>query len=705
MDEDKTSVFIGVIIFTLVFLFIVVVIIALSISEKQNITPNTNYETGVFLSPCGNNSSVCNTGLECDGSSFTCKLGEGLPCTDFTDCIAGLICSGVCATGATGNLNDLCPCTSQYRCKAQLSGPSTCKGVSGTICSSDSDCYSDLCTENNTCASGKPNSFPCLNDDECSSKNCSKLDISTGYCQPLGVKTGTLGAACSQGDNKICINPPGKLGAECISSDPDNALICQCSTDPNTPGVCVTAIQGILSSCNINSACTSDLYCADERALVCNSGSTGCSCIFQYQNPNQLKNVTKCINGMTLINDTCKNNSGLGCDSNNLCASNVCSGPSVMTVYNFSDVNTTAFLGAINTTIKIAFPGPTFESTIFPYKMFGFSVGNIDTIYLVDYIQGLLSIDFNTSTNQPVSPGWTQHIHYITITTDGITTNKKTLIDAAYNQQTFLIAFNEEITKNSDGSLVASNNTLYAANGSTITPFNPQPGPGIPGTQYDSANKPLNIAYIDISKENLISSGCDVLISTPAPNFVYIKQPSDNKYTVAKIIGGTTNGQDMKGTTGPVRFYYDSVENSRGALPFICPGRGPLEQNTSQIMCESFKNIAFVGDFRGYESTVTIPQVLQFSGNVAGFGLPLDNIVGDILQYKVYDYDINSSAPTGMTGSSVITLSSIGTPPLFNVVSLSFGGSTTIFPYNISTTSKSVATANGFYILSIKSCS
>ena len=712
MDSDKTNVFIGIIIFTLVFLFIVVVIIALAISDKQNITPNTNYETGLFLSPCLNDINICNNGLKCDGSSFTCKFEEGIPCTDFTDCITGLICSGICATGATGNLDNLCPCTDKYRCKAQLQGPSLCKGKGGTPCTINNDCFSNLCNPDNTCAAGQPDSFPCTDDEECSSKNCSKISLSAGFCQPIGIETGTLGSKCSFGEN-ICINPPGTLGASCISSG-ENILTCQCSTVSSEPGVCITANQGVLSSCNINSACTGGLYCADTFSNNCTSGNTGCVCIFPYSNPNVLNHGVNCIQGMTLVSGKCLNNSGLGCDSNNMCTSNSCSGSSVMSVYNFLDMNTTAFIGVTGISINKSFSGPSFETNILPYKMFGFSSSNIDTIYLVDYIQGLVQIDYNVILRTPVSPGWRLIFPYKTITDLGTTTNTKTLIDAAYNQNIFLIAFFEEITNNSDGSLVSSNYTIYISNGTTITPFNPQTGPGIPGTQYDSSNKPLSINYIDVSQPNSYPSpGGDVLIattsSTPGFNdFVYIKKSNETSYNIVKITGGTTNGTDMKSTFGPVRFYYDNIENPSGTptTPPTCPGKGTLEQNKFQILCPTFNNIAFVGNYKSFGTpAVTSQQVLQFSGSIAGIGLPLDNTINSAIGYRVYDYDINSFNPDGMPGSSIIILASVGFPPTqFNIVALSFSGSTTIFPYNISTTSRSVATSNGFYILSINSC-
>lgn len=78
----------------------------------------------------------------------------------------------------------------------------------------------------------------------------------------------------------------------------------------------------------------------------------------------------------------------------------------------------------------------------------------------------------------------------------------------------------------------------------------------------------------------------------------------------------------------------------------------------------------------------------------------------ELVQYRVFDYSIYSPNPGGMPLANVTMLTQAfqGGTFIDNVVAVSQGGNTTPLPYKISTTSRSVASANAFYVLSIGSC-
>jgi hypothetical protein len=689
-----TEIIVGIIIFILLSFFAIVIFIGLGISDRttndQNIISTTD---GNFLSSCL--TASCSDNLICDGNTFTCKLPAGRPCNDFTDCANGLICSGLCATGATGGLNQLCPCGSGYLCSLQPGGMTLCKGAGGTSCQIGADCASELCQNNGTCAAGSPNSFPCTMSSQCASGNCNN-----GFCQNPGVVTGTLGAAC---DNRDCISlPPGVTGARCETSV-SNPLICECISGVGQPGTCVAATQGILSTCSTLSACSNDLVCLTTNADVCD-GNTGCICVFPYTDPNTQATGASCIEGMSAAQSICFNNNGLGCSSGGMCINSTCGGPSILSIYKFGTRDTpdllTNYAGSTSTSINIAANGPT--GNIQPYKMFAVSNGRIDTIYLVDHIQGFLYIEYNTE-SMTVQTQWTQLIPLITTINSGTTTSTRTLIDVGFANTTsgpvFLVAFDEVVAVT--GGPTRQNDTVYIGTTPTsLSPFNVS-GSDLPGTQYTSGNVALSINYIDVSPSNIKSSGGDALISFNGT--IYIKPVSSIQYNIGTIVGGPMNNTQMTGLTGPARFYFDNTQNVGGTGPSVCPFDG----TDSPIECQSYENVSFVGNFQSFGSggnTGNYEQVLQFSGNVAGIGLPIDRF-GSI-QYKVFDYSIYSSPIFGMTNAGIIMLTHAfnGANLIDTVVAVSSGGLTTLLPYRISTSSRSVVSANAFYVISIGSC-
>jgi len=674
-----------VIIFLVLFIFIIVIFFVIGLTDPIITVNPINEQTGEFLSLC--TEKECGTGLKCDGVSFLCKKIEGEECIIYTDCVSGLICSGICATGPIGGLNELCPCNNNYICIEEEEGPNICKGLGGVNCETNSDCISNNCN-NNICTDGVQLSYPCQNNTQCESNNCS-----SGYCQPQGYITGVVGSSCSGS----CINING---AEC-----GDELTCLCQGE-NEPGICVTASNGVQSLCTTTTPCVNTLSCTTNENIECTNTDINCNCKFSYNNPNILNN-TNCINGMTERNNECFNNNGLGCDSSGLCINNNCGGQSVMAGYSFELPNNQStnliFTTSINQEIKELFPGPT--GLINPYKMFATSQNTIDTIYLIDHINGLLSITYDLDTSTILS-NWNILIPYNIIDNN----SNKTLIDVSYNGNYYIVAFNE-IISSTNGNLIQNDVIYIGSSLDNLTPFNYQEGQGITGTQYTNNNNPLTINYISISEENDVpNSGNDVLISSNGS--IYIKSNDDDFYSLGIIGGGNMNGTPMTSTTGPARFYYDIITNTSATGPIVCPG--DLGSN-NPIQCPSINNISLVSEFQfqGETSIITIPQILQFSGNIAGIILPFD--LTNQVYYKIFDYDIYSpttpftlTSVQGMNGSSIITLfntySAIDDSFIGSFLSLSVYFTTTIFPYRISPTSRVACSANSFYILSIGSC-
>lgn len=461
----------------------------------------------------------------------------------------------------------------------------------------------------------------------------------------------------------------------------------------------MAANQGILSTCSIYSVCGEDLICLDDTGGGCTAGSkacTGCSCscFFPYDDPNAQSNGG-CIIGMGAgVNGLCFNESGLGCDEGPRCLSNNCSGGSVVSIYRFiregSIDSGVMFPTATSTEVLVGFTGPS--GVITPYKMFATSEGAVDTIYLVDHAQGLLSIQYDTSSG--VAGSWITNIPYMS--------SGRTLIDAGYNGTTFIVAFEETVNG-------MTNDTVYSGTSlDNLGPFNPTSGSGIMGTQYTTGGVALSINYIDISPANDVSRGNDVLISINGT--IYVKPRESSTYSIGTIAGGPSNGRQMTGLTGPARFYFDVIENPGGAGSPVCPESG----SNRPVQCPSVNNIAFVGPFTAFSDEAqpqSYDQVLQFSGNVAGIALPIDKFANQV-QYRVFDFSIFSptseqtDGSTGMQGSSIISLAQAyrGSELIDNVVASTFGGLTAILPYRIGVSARSVATGNNFYILSIGSC-
>lgn len=710
---------IGVIVLLVVLFFLVVIFIAILITDRTDGgVPQVETETGAFLSSCV--STSCQSPLACDGNTFTCRLTADQPCNDGADCVTGLFCSGRCISGATGSLNQFCPCFEGYRCELDVDGYTRCKGISGTSCTIDSDCVSTICLPDQTCAAGAPDAYPCLTDDTCSSRNCS-----LGFCQPPGVTTGVLGAACAIADLNFCGVPGltgGHTGASCNEST-TNPLRCDCINGPGNAGVCIGANQGVLSTCSLPaSGCGIELICLNATgpniSLECTEDT--CICVFPYMNPN-IPAEGECIGGMALSTiqpnpQTCYNEVGLGCAGPQMCTSGSCMGQSVMAIYTFDNVfDPMLYPGSLNTAITVGFPGPAGD--IAPHKMFATSAGTSDTIYLVDGAQGFLQVPYDV-TMTGVTPNWIPLIPSITTGSDGGVNFTRTLLDVGYNGITYLVAFDEVVT----GAATGHNSTVYTWDGTpypgaVFTPYNFVPGAGITGTQYTTNNQAITINYIDISPFNdgltdpaVPDTGGDVLLVQM--NTVYVKTAAGQRYSVASIAGGARHNQQMTNVAGMTRFYYDNIQETGSGGPPVCPENCTTDNQcpSDPIDCPSYYNIAFISTYP-ISSTQPIPNILQFSGNIASFVLPLD--IFNQVTYQVFDFSIYSPTTAGMSGSTGMPGSALtilahayqGTQYITDVVAISYAGVTAIMPYHIDQNSRSVATANAYYILSPGSCS
>ena len=692
-DDNRTFIIVALVVFILIALFIIAIIVGFSLSDRpaSTLTPTNN---GLFLDDC--TTSPCTNNLVCDGTNFTCRLPAGQPCTDSTDCVSGLLCSGRCASGPTGGLNDLCPCEEGFSCQAQFDGFTRCKGLGGATCGTGTDCVSEICLSNGTCAAGSPNAAPCVSNSNCESGNCSN-----GFCQDPGRTTGSLGASCA-GD---CVE---FTGAPCISTE-TRSLFCECTEGTGLPGRCIVAGQGITSSCGPNSFCSEQLFCLNTEGTDCD-GATSCLCTFAYDNPNDPGVTGPCIEGMTPSLSGCIN-TNLGCQSDDMCSSGQCAGGGLFVRYVFStdDIRNLeiGFPGATNTRVSPLFSSPT--GTIEPKKLFATSDGEVDTIWLVDNEQGLFAGIYNTSTD--VFAGWSVIIPHETMTTVNGTTTTRIFLDAGTNATTdisdgtLLLVFEETVTTNGNS---RTNNTVYTWNNGTITPFNVQAGSGLDGTQYITGGTALTIDYIDISEANDVSAGGDVLISQNGS--IYVKPAGQSFYTLGVIQGGVMDGMSMTGTTGPAYFYFDNEQNAGATGPAICPENG----TDAPIACPSLVNIAFVGPFSGTIGTgpaFSLQDVLQYSGNIAGLAQPVDRFnVTNPVEYRVFDYSIYSPSTgvfQGMNNSGIIMLTEayVNDNKIGNMVALSFSGVTALVPYLFGTAARSLATRNAFYVLSTQSCS
>jgi len=376
---------------------------------------------------------------------------------------------------------------------------------------------------------------------------------------------------------------------------------------------------------------------------------------------------------MTPNNGLCQNNRGLGCQSSFHCASELCSGGAVVTRYSFNtDAGvSTYFLGATSTTVSVL-------NTPFPFSDLRprrFLVvpqlgGNSEALILIDPAVGMVQSAVNIQ-GDPVST-WSVVL---------ASTTTRQLLDAAWNGTAWLFLFRDSTTSNIFTTVYTSTNFT------NLVPFNNQAGVGIPGTQYTTSNVAITIDYLDYSQANTVSPGGDVLLTSGTT--VYRKLNSETHYSVPNIVGGERHGQPITVITGPAMFYYDNGENLTAPGPAICPSNSP----NNPVMCSSADNIGFISNYDNY------PQILNFSGDIAGWATPVDTF--GTANYQTYQYSIYSAGIMSVDGA-IITLNNTGSD---GVITITTHGQTAIVPGWIGSESLAGVGISGFYLFSPASCS
>jgi len=702
------EILIGITVFAMFSILAIVTIIV----WNKNTIPNANdgmpiFSPGFLTSCLG---TGCSTGLECDFTTFLCKYTPGTPCFASFECANEYFCSGVCVSGEIGGLNQYCPCDDGYICDLQKGGDMVCKGASGTTCGTGLDCFSEICNisqgqTTGTCAGGFPLSYPCISDSQCESLNCSE-----NYCQPIGIITGTIGSSCA-GD---CV---GWIGSSCSAT----GSACICSED-NEPGICMEYDIGFLAPCVPDYGVCADIFsCYNPTGgtdLYCYPGDTGCICSFYTASPSY--GPTACIGGMTALSfqpplcpDSgmpclypCVNDIGRGCNSGGLfVCSTACNGLPVLTTFKF-DSSTGLFINATSMSVNPIANLPT--RSVNSTKMFSSSTGTVDTIYLVDLNLGLLSMQYDTASSTVIS-NWTTLIP-ITQTISGLTFTFK---DAAYNGTIFIVVYH---TSNNFDVLYSgtSLNHLTPYNVNTAGGFN-----GPPGTQYSVSRGAIPIMTIDISKPNDAGNvqgnlGPNVIIISPINGSTNVNLYSILNLGVAAWVPAVPlpfsaslgGGNNINVVNSKPSFYYDITEypSGTGYTGSICPNTAT--NTTTPIKCPPIFNFAYIGPFTNSVSGENYPNILQFSGNITGVVVPVDQ--NGINTYSPISYSIYSPENIGMQKASIAIISSVtSTESQVYPYTLTFtyAGITFQHPYFVNEKSIPLATANAFYVLDPSSCS
>lgn len=648
-------------IYLVIILIVVTLIITIIIAFALNRTtppPSTFVPvTGEFLAQCATAPTSCqsNLGLTCDGLTYLCKKVEGQVCESASDCATGLYCSGLCTSSPNGGLDQPCPCNTGYSCDT-TQALHVCKADGGTTCTHNADCISQDCL-NGVCTSGFANALPCSTNSQCSSEHCSN-----GFCQPPGVTTGMVGAACTG----LCT---GQVGALCSAE-----LACQCNNGEQQPGTCSTTTAGILSICSEVTTCSSELICYQPvtggGAQLCTGA--GCACRFPYTDPNHPPTGIECIAGMSLENGICQNDRGLGCQNSFHCASELCSGGAVVTRYTFdAAITPTAFLGTVATSarpVSGSFPFPNLRPRRF--LVVPQPGGTAEALVLIDPVVGIVQVLVNLQGT--IINSWSVVL---------ASTPTRQVMDAAWNGTAWLFLYKDTTTPN-------SYTTVYTSTDFTnLVPFNVQVGIGLPGTQYTTGNAVITIDYLDYSRANDSSPGGDVLLTSGTT--VYRKLSSQTHYSIPNIVGGEKNGQPITAITGPAMFYYDNGENLSAPGPPLCPSNDP----NNPVKCSSADNIGSISSYTDF------PQILNFSGDIAGWATPVD--IFNTVNYRTYQYSIYSNGSMS-NGGAVMTLNNTASGD--GVIAITTHSQTAVIPGWIGSESLVGVGESGFYLFSAASC-
>lgn len=558
----------------LIIVIVAVVFIVVTIGVINRIFyTNRQGVPGPLQGPCTSNSD-CATNLSCDLPTSTCRYNLGVTCEIATDCLTGDYCSGVCVNGPFGALQQPCPCNAGLICANSNDNPAAliCLLPGDAPCSANDQCVSNKC-EDGKCKNPRNDGDTCVTNDNCASNNCSFYPGSTiGYCQAQGINTGDIGSICNKG-------APCSVNSICFGN------------------TCTSAIQGMSSVCTNISLCALPMNCLSTTdGKPCTSddcGATAYSCEFTISNnidPNTC-NMNDCITTQTCSNNVCYNQSGQGCYSNSNCTSGVCSNTGIISQLSF---NNSLPIGATVFGWTSLYPTPPNTSV---KRIFSLMVQGTKNIYIVS----------NTGLYRRDTNAWTLIAPY-TLTGQG---PNGTLLDAAGQDNLLLIVYHQGV-----------NITVYQATlpNTTLTPYNVQGLPGLPGTQYDTSNTPININSIDITSGNYVGLGDN-------NTKLYSKSDSDKLYTKIKDTDGS--GVTNNDATGnKIRFYSNPAPTGITNYPQTL-NVGYIT-NLNSDGCNLSAVVGFNGIIRGEESAriyypvFPYPNCVDFSvSDYALFSVPV----------------------------------------------------------------------------------
>lgn len=288
-----------VVILALILGIVVGVVIWLVWRQSRNTPPVTTVTRRVdFGSVCDGVTAVCRSGLTCSRASpqdqqGICLRPLGAACNALSECVEeATVCNGVCSQLVTGGLNEACPCTEPRTQSVIIDGLCFCKGQNGHVCTVDSDCA------NGRCQGGVCVPLQQLGQ-ACRPGQCDEgLSCSSGFCQPVGIATGTQGAYCEVEQPW----PPqlGQTKPGCVES-----LSC-------LNQMCVPVTNQLGGLCAETQACQPPYVCLDRQC--------------QYpDNPNRCDQTNTCIAGYSCTDGICLADSGQACQDDQQCMSGLCS--------------------------------------------------------------------------------------------------------------------------------------------------------------------------------------------------------------------------------------------------------------------------------------------------------------------------------------------------------------------------------------------
>lgn len=290
----NTAFIIGLII-VFIFFFIVILILASYVKNRLNNPTPTN--SNFIATQCDPtiNDNVCGDDLICDSATYTCKVPNGGECNNYSDCLVGSYCSGVCTNSPAGGILEPCPCETGLTCSNNPSGGSSlvCLIVEGGPCNNDNECESQVCSSG-TCQGSLQVGQVCTSNSQCGTNFCSPDINGTSVCQNPSTPSGTNGSNCQVA---LC----------------NDGLTCYNET-------CHLATAGLNNVCNTNNFCEPPLVCLDPSGNPYN-GNNSSNCYF-----NQESNtcVNECVFGFECKDGNCLGTKDQGCINDSTCVSNNC---------------------------------------------------------------------------------------------------------------------------------------------------------------------------------------------------------------------------------------------------------------------------------------------------------------------------------------------------------------------------------------------